>query len=35
MKVFHGTNMTVEKPEIINRFKTLDFGEEFYTNEKV
>jgi hypothetical protein len=33
MKVFHGTNITVEKPEIINRFKTLDFGEGFYTTE--
>jgi len=33
MKVFHGTNVIVEKPEIINRFKTLDFGEGFYTTE--
>ena len=33
MKVFHGTNITIEKPKIINRFKTLDFGEGFYTTE--
>jgi len=33
MKVFHGTNIVIERPKIINRFKTLDFGEGFYTTE--
>ncbi len=33
MKVYHGTNTVIEKPQIINRFKTLDFGEGFYTTE--
>jgi len=33
MKVFHGTNIVIEQPQIINRFKTLDFGEGFYTTE--
>lgn len=33
MKVFHGTNIIIEQPRIINRFKTLDFGEGFYTTE--
>jgi hypothetical protein len=33
MKVFHGTNSVIEMPKIINRFKTLDFGEGFYTTE--
>ena len=33
MKVFHGTNIVIERPRIINRFKTLDFGEGFYTTE--
>jgi len=33
MKLFHGTNVIVEKPRIMNRFKTLDFGEGFYTSE--
>jgi len=33
MKVFHGTNIIIEQPQIINRFKTLDFGEGFYTTE--
>jgi hypothetical protein len=33
MKVYHGTNMVIEHPRIINRFKTLDFGEGFYTTE--
>ena len=33
MKVFHGTNITIERPKITNRFKTLDFGEGFYTTE--
>ena len=33
MIVFHGTNIIIEQPEIINRFKTLDFGEGFYTTE--
>ena len=33
MKVYHGTNMVIEQPKIINRFKTLDFGEGFYTTE--
>jgi len=33
MKVYHGTNIIIERPKIINRFKTLDFGEGFYTTE--
>lgn len=33
MKVYHGTNIVIEHPQIINRFKTLDFGEGFYTTE--
>ena len=33
MKVFHGTNIVIENPKIMNRFKTLDFGEGFYTTE--
>lgn len=33
MKVYHGTSIIIEKPKIINRFKTLDFGEGFYTTE--
>jgi len=33
MKLYHGTNIAIEKPIIINRFKTLDFGEGFYTTE--
>ena len=33
MKVYHGTNIVIEEPKIINRFKTLDFGEGFYTTE--
>jgi hypothetical protein len=33
MIVFHGTNIVIEQPKIINRFKTLDFGEGFYTTE--
>ena len=33
MQVYHGTNITIEQPKIINRFKTLDFGEGFYTTE--
>ena len=33
MKVFHVTNTVIEQPKIINRFKTLDFGEGFYTTE--
>ena len=33
MEVFHGTNIVIEKPIIVNRFKTLDFGEGFYTTE--
>ena len=33
MNVFHGTNIVIEHPQIINRFKTLDFGEGFYTTE--
>ena len=33
MNVFHGTNIVIERPKIINRFKTLDFGEGFYTTE--
>ncbi|MDR1951578.1 MAG: DUF3990 domain-containing protein [Bacteroidales bacterium] len=33
MKIFHGTNIVIEQPKIMNRFKTLDFGEGFYTTE--
>lgn len=33
MKVFHGTDIVIERPKIVNRFKTLDFGEGFYTTE--
>ena len=33
MQVYHGTNIVIEQPKIINRFKTLDFGEGFYTTE--
>ena len=33
MKVFHGTNIVIEQPQIMNRFKTLDFGSGFYTTE--
>jgi len=33
MRVFHGTNIVIERPKIINRFKALDFGEGFYTTE--
>ena len=33
MKVYHGTNVVIERPKIINRFKALDFGEGFYTTE--
>ena len=33
MRVFHGTNIVIEHPRMINRFKTLDFGEGFYTTE--
>jgi hypothetical protein len=33
MKVYHGTNVIIEQPKIINRFQTLDFGEGFYTTE--
>ena len=33
MIVFHGTNIIIERPKIVNRFKTLDFGEGFYTTE--
>ena len=33
MIVYHGTNLVIEQPKIMNRFKTLDFGEGFYTTE--
>ncbi|MDR2585466.1 MAG: DUF3990 domain-containing protein [Prevotellaceae bacterium] len=33
MKVFHGSNIVIERPMIVNRFKTLDFGAGFYTTE--
>ena len=33
MKLYHGSNIVIEQPKIINRFKTLDFGEGFYTTE--
>lgn len=29
--LFHASNVVVEKPVIMNRFKTLDFGTGFYT----
>ena len=35
MKLFHGTNLVIEKPVIVNRFKTLDFGEGFYTTKNL
>jgi hypothetical protein len=31
LALFHGSNQIVKKPIITNRFKTLDFGEGFYT----
>jgi hypothetical protein len=31
MQLFHASNIEVKQPEIINRFKTLDFGAGFYT----
>ncbi len=31
--MYHGTNLAIERPQIVNRFKTLDFGEGFYTTE--
>ncbi|WP_370514630.1 DUF3990 domain-containing protein [Adlercreutzia sp. ZJ138] len=31
MIVFHASTLTIEKPLIMNRFKTLDFGTGFYT----
>ena len=31
--MYHGTNLVIERPQIVNRFKTLDFGEGFYTTE--
>ena len=31
LSLFHGSNQIVEKPIIMNRFKTLDFGKGFYT----
>jgi len=31
LALFHGSNQIVEKPIVTNRFKTLDFGEGFYT----
>jgi hypothetical protein len=33
MIVYHGTNLEIKQPKIVNRFKTLDFGEGFYTTE--
>jgi len=33
MIVYHGTNVVIEQPRIMNRLKTLDFGEGFYTTE--
>ena len=35
MKLFHGTNLVIEKPVIVNRFKTLDFGGGFYTTKNL
>jgi hypothetical protein len=31
MKLYHGSNLAVEEPRIINRYTTLDFGTGFYT----
>jgi hypothetical protein len=31
MQLFHASNIEIKQPEIINRFKTLDFGTGFYT----
>jgi len=31
MRLFHASNIEVKLPKIINRFKTLDFGTDFYT----
>ncbi len=31
MKLYHASNLVVDKPIIVNRFKTLDFGTGFYT----
>ena len=31
MRLYHASNMTVERPRIVNRFATLDFGTGFYT----
>ena len=31
MKLFHGSNVKVEKPEILNSLRALDFGAGFYT----
>jgi len=31
MQLFHASNIEVNRPKIINRFKTLDFGTGFYT----
>lgn len=33
MIVYHGTNIVIKQPKIMNRIKTLDFGEGFYTTE--
>ena len=33
MNIYHGSNSVIEQPKITNRFKTLDFGEGFYTTE--
>jgi len=33
MIVYHGTNIVIEQPKIMNRLKTLDFGVGFYTTE--
>ena len=30
MLLYHGSNMLVNKPEIIESERTLDFGKEFY-----
>jgi len=29
MQLFHASNIEINQPKIINRFKTIDFGTEF------
>ena len=30
MKVFHGSNMIVDKPDVMHSYRALDFGKGFY-----